>query len=90
MLNLHYTLLLLIPPISTPYPATSLTFTLHFATINTEIKCLLIYSLKKFTLHFATINTKLKENRFAIFIVFTLHFATINTGYTDNRTTGVG
>ena len=55
--NLHYTLLLLIPPIFSDNHLTLSEFTLHFATINTMLKDLQEIIDNQFTLHFATINT---------------------------------
>ena len=54
-------------------------FTLHFATINTEIISFRLSILVKFTLHFATINTVFQQENGMLTNRFTLHFATINT-----------
>ena len=56
--NLHYTLLLLIPFVTFNAVNGTTVFTLHFATINTDLVAKYDYLTFAFTLHFATINTR--------------------------------
>ena len=56
-----------------------MSFTLHFATINTKEKKFREELERIFTLHFATINTQYKRINVTELYEFTLHFATINT-----------
>ena len=56
-----------------------LTFTIHFATINTRNIKNVSGSCAKFTIHFATINTLTRYVEFQLAMQFTIHFATINT-----------
>ena len=55
------------------------TFTIHFATINTERESCRICTRLSFTIHFATINTMYHSLYLNLFQKFTIHFATINT-----------
>ena len=54
-------------------------FTIHFATINTEVEKEYIVKKVEFTIHFATINTNALYIFSLIPLPFTIHFATINT-----------
>ena len=56
-----------------------ISFTLHFATINTARATGKTTKGKEFTLHFATINTSEVVRTSSLTSLFTLHFATINT-----------
>ena len=54
-------------------------FTIHFATINTNNISKVNKKYFKFTIHFATINTSIIKQLDIINQEFTIHFATINT-----------
>ena len=56
-----------------------ISFTIHFATINTEVRALFSSYYTKFTIHFATINTNKPFLSTSTIYSFTIHFATINT-----------
>ena len=64
-------------------------FTIHFATINTEIPMYGKASAGKFTIHFATINTSNKCSKKFYSSLFTIHFATINTALTTHVHGGI-
>ena len=72
-------MLLLIPSSNSTSILFPLEFTLHFATINTELHSRTEDLYDEFTLHFATINTKILDTFNGTGTTFTLHFATINT-----------
>ena len=79
VLNLQYTLLLLILCLSY-YPLWQIhPFTIHFATINTAGNGFINLDVEIFTIHFATINTAVKTLWRNWGTAFTIHFATINT-----------
>ena len=56
-----------------------LLFTIHFATINTNMLNTCKRRAWKFTIHFATINTAIMIRVNPEASSFTIHFATINT-----------
>ena len=70
--DLHYTLLLLIPISQNAIIITNQTFTLHFATINTEEREFLNAAGTPFTLHFATINTL--QHLYVLLSYYNLHY----------------
>ena len=78
-INLQYTLLLLIRRIEVHSFTERSTFTIHFATINTDPAISKTSGWLKFTIHFATINTGIMDLLQEIELEFTIHFATINT-----------
>ena len=61
--NLQYTLLLLIPLFFIFNSLKNLSFTIHFATINTRPVVKVTNVFISFTIHFATINTKITPGR---------------------------
>ena len=76
---LQYTLLLLIHIYTSFIHLLTPLFTIHFATINTQIFLQSFFGHFLFTIHFATINTSTNSGIMIGISAFTIHFATINT-----------